>query len=183
MATLSNESAIARVFNYIAQPVETCDRCNAGIKHVFVVVYRDGSREKFGSECINKILNQAPDLMALFQKNSKLLTKYQEYVSIMTGPVDQMPRGSEYFGSGLYFVADSKGKDLFFKHWYFHPQFDAEKNGNGNRYVVEDATAYARKSCAEIARDLPAIQKEVERIEIFLARIMNKARAMQQVAA
>lgn len=184
MATdLMNQSGIARVIEYTASPVECCDRCSAGIKNVFVVVYRDGFRAKFGSECIRKMLAQAPDMWALFNKNSKLLVKYQEYVSILSGPVDQMPRGSEYFGSGLYFIADSKGKDIAFKNWFFHPNYDVAKNASGNRYVVYDPAEKARKDMAEIERGLAGLRKEIERIELFLARVLAKSQAQKVTSA
>lgn len=145
---LMNQSGIARVTQYTASPVECCDRCSAGIKNVFLVVYRDGFSAKYGSECIKKILDSAPDMRSLFNKNAKLLAVYQGYLRILSGPVEQMPRGSEYYGSGLYFVADASGKDIFFKRWVFHPSFDAEKNAAGGRYVVTDA---AKRECETLA--------------------------------
>ena len=168
-----NQTGIAKVFQYVANPVETCDRCSQGIKYVFVIAYRDGFTAKFGSECIHKMMDNAPDMWALFNKNAKLLTKYQDYVTILSGTIDQMPRGSEYFGSGLYFVADSKGKDISFNNSYFHPSFDSEKNALGSRYVVEDTEKKERDDMARIAKGLIGMKAEIARIELFLARILT----------
>ena len=168
-------SSIRSVTQYTASPVATCDRCSAGIKYVFVVTYKDGETQRFGSECINKILAGRTDLISLFKKNAKKLKKYQDYVAILTGPVEDMPRGSEYFGSGLFFVADSEGKDIFLKHWFFHPVMDAEKNAGGGRYV-NDPVKYAEKSKADIARDLPFLTAEITRLELFLAKVLRALR-------
>ena len=139
-------STIRSVTQYTASPVATCDRCSAGIKYVFVVTYKDGETQRFGSECINKILAGRTDLISLFKKNAKKLKKYQDYRAILTGGVDDMPRGSEYFGSGLFFIADSEGKDIFLKtHWFFHPLMDLERNAAGDRYV-SDPAEFAAKS-------------------------------------
>ena len=176
-------SGIKSVSYYIASPVECCDRCSAGIKHVFAVSYKDGQTQKYGSECINKILANAPNLKTLFAKNSKLLIKYRGWLSILTGPVENMPRGSEYFDSGLFFIGDSEGRDIFVdRHWFFHPLPDFEKNAGGGRYVA-DPNTYAEKCMAEIngKRGVSWLQAEVSRLELFLGRVL--AKAQMQVAA
>jgi hypothetical protein len=173
-------SAIRRVTFYVATGnVETCDRCSAGIRNVALVTYKDGDTQRYGSECINKILENAPDLRKLFNKNAKLLKKYQEYLTILSGPAEAMARGREYFNSGLFFVADSEGEDVAFNgHWFFHPLFDVEKNANGNRYVVsESPEAYAAKQIAEYKRyDEPKLIAEIARIELFLAKILRSVK-------
>ena len=153
-------------------PTGTCDRCGTGIKNVFVVTYRDGSVQNYGSECINKILSNAPDMKSLFAKNAKLLKRYQDYLTILSGPAEAMPRGSEYYGSGLYFIADSEGKDISFGHWFFHPIFDEEKNADHQRHVVK--TEWIARCEKEIQRDLPKLKSEIARLESFLGRILFK---------
>ncbi len=172
-------SAIRSVSFYVAYPVESCDRCSAAIKNVFVVSYRDGETQRYGSECINRILDAEPTLGKLFHKNAKLLRKYRDYLAILTGPVESMPRGQEYYGSGLYFIADSTGKDISFKHWFFHPVYDADKNASGQRYIVSDAAKRHVDCMAAIAHELPALNAEIVRLETFLARILRKATETQ----
>lgn len=160
------------------QPAGTCDRCGTGIKNVFVVVYRDGSVQNYGSECINKILANAPSMKTLFHKNAKLLRRYQDYLTILTGSVESMPRGSEYYGSGLYFIADSEGKDIYIPtHGLFHPLFDADKNTSGQHYHVKSAEQHVARCMADIAKDVLTLQTEIARLESFLARVLAKATA------
>lgn len=170
------DSAISRVTFYVAAgPVECCDRCSAGIRNVYLVAYRDGAIQRYGSECINKILNGDTSLRGLFNKNVKLLRRYQLTLAAISMPYDAMPRGSEYFGSGLYFIADSEGKDVYTTHWFFHPVYDAEKNTAGGRYVVTDAAAHVAKCQSEIEAGKVWLAAEIARIEGFLARVMRKA--------
>jgi hypothetical protein len=178
-----SKSGIKRVAFYIATPVETCDRCSAGIKYVAQVEYKDGTAQKYGSECINKILKEVPDMRTLWNKNSKLLKQYQDALGVLTRKPEDMPRGSEYFGSGLYFVADSTGKDIQggkSKHWYFHPVFDQDKNAANGRYVVKNVEEHRAKCMKEVNQDLPWFKSEIERLEAFLAKVLQKA---QQVAS
>ena len=153
-------------------PTGTCDRCGTGIKNVFVVTYRDGSVQNYGSECINKILSNAPDMKSLFTKNAKLLKRYQDYLTVLSGPIEAMPRGSEYFGSGLYFIADSEGKDISLGHWFFHPIFDEEKNADHQRHVVK--AEWLARCEKEVQRDLPKLKAEIARLESFLGRVLFK---------
>lgn len=171
-----NKTGISRVTCYTASPVETCDRCSAGIKYVSLVVYRDGSSARYGSECINKILDAAPDMRKLYAKNAKRLAQLLDYERILSGPVSAMPRGPEYYGSGLYMIADSKGSAIIFEHYFFHPEFDRERNEDSGRYPVRESDSeYAARQQAVIARSLPKLRAEITRIETFLARVLAKA--------
>ncbi len=176
-------TAIKSVHYYTAAPVECCDRCGQGIKHVAIVTYRDGAIQKYGMDCIDKILANVPDLKSLFHKNIKLARRYREYLAILTGPIEGMNRGREYFNSGLYFIADSEGKDIMFECWYFHPVFDAEKNAAGRNYVVKDPAAHVARCRQDVERKLPKLRSELERIETFLARVLTKAAAVEAAAA
>lgn len=172
-----NQSAVRKVSYYQASPVECCSRCSAGIKHVFVVSYTDGLTEKYGSECINKILDGDTSLGSLFNKNVKLLAKHQRALEAISSPEGTMPRGSEYFGSGLYFVADSEGKDVMADgHFFFHPVYDQEKNHGGDKYVVKDTAAYVQKCHQEIEgkRGKQWLAAQISRIETFLGRVVQK---------
>ena len=161
------------------QPAGTCDRCGTGIKNVFVVAYADGSVQNYGSECINKILANAPTMKTLFSKNAKLLRRYQDYLKILTGSHEDMPRGSEYYGSGLYFIADSEGKDIYIPtHGLFHPIFDVEKNASGQHYRVKNVQEHVERCAKDIAADVPKLQAEVTRLEKFLARCLANAQAV-----
>lgn len=172
-------SGIKSVTFYVASgPVECCDRCSAGIRNVYAVTYRDGQVQKYGSECINRILEHEPSLRTLFNRNAKLLRQYQDYLAILSGPIERMPRGSEYYGSGLYFIADSQGKDISFKHWFFHPEYDAEKNSNGKHYVVtDDGVRHVAKAVREIEIAKPLIAAEIARLEAFLAKVLRNCKA------
>ena len=169
-------SAIKSVSYYKAQGhVETCSRCGQGIRYVACVQYKDGLAIKYGMDCIERILAGDTSLRSLFRKNVKLAGRYRDYLDILTGPVEKMPRGHEYFNSGLYFVADSEGKDIGFGHLFFHPMSDFEKNASGNRYVIKDVPAEIEKFKAEIDKGVLKIQVELARIEGFLARSLSKA--------
>jgi hypothetical protein len=176
-------TAIKSVTPYTAAPVETCDRCGTGIKYVFAVTYRDGETLKYGSECIKKILDHAPDMLKLFNANAKKLATFKRGYAILSGPVGDMPRGREYYGSGMYFVGDGQGEDVFFKHWFFHPIMDTDKNQSGSRYVQDDPDGFEAKRLKEIAADLPAMKAEIERLELFLAKVMRCAAAKAPAAA
>lgn len=169
-------NGIKSVTSYTACPVECCDRCSQGIKYVFAVTYKDGLVQRYGMECIKHILENAPSLRTLFTKNAKLLQRYNEYISILTGPVDQMPRGREYFNSGLYFIADRSGKDISFHQWFFHPIYDVEKNQSGTAYVQKCSPAERAAECTkEIEKTVPKIKAEIARLEAFLAKVMRLA--------
>jgi len=169
-------TAVRSVFYYTASPVTSCDRCSQGIKHVAQVTYKDGLVQKYGLDCIEKILAAVPDLRTLYLRNAKLLTKYQRYLQILTGPAEDMPYGREYFNSGQYFIGDGNGKDLFcFDSWAFHPLCDWEKNQSGNQYVIKDKAASDARCQDDINRKVIKLRSEIERIEGFLARVLSKA--------
>jgi uncharacterized small protein (DUF1192 family) len=187
-----NQTAIARVTYFQAihkagdhiQPAGTCDRCGASILHVFQVHYRDGSKQDYGSECINKILAAAPSMRTLFNKNVKLLKRYQDYLAILSGPVSAMPRGQEYFGSGLYFIADSNGKDILFDdHFLFHPEYDAAKNIAGGQYLVNDPAARLSRVSKEIEQGIAKLTTEIARLEVYIGRVVAKAGAKAESEA
>lgn len=173
-------SAIRRVTFYQAAPVETCDRCGQGIKYVFAVTYKDDTVQRYGSECINKILAGEPNLRKLFSANSKKLARYQGYLEVLSRPVEDMPRGSEYYGSGLYMIADSEGKDISFQHYYFHPIYDVTKNLNGRNYVVKDPAKHVGQCMKEIEAAKPKLTAEIARLEGFLAKILRSVKKEEQ---
>lgn len=171
-------SAIRKVMFYTASPVETCDRCGTGIKYVSLVTYADGETQKYGSECIKKILDNAPTLKTLYNKNAKLLKLYMDALAVLSRDPKDMPRGREYFNSGKYFIADDNGNDIFAdRHWFFHPLFDVEKNQSGNAYVTKDADQYYAQAMAEIEgkRGKVWLQAEITRLEKFLGSVLQKA--------
>ena len=170
-------SAIYRVSCYTASPVETCDRCGQGIKYVCLVHFKDGSVQRFGMDCIDRILSGDTSLKTLFRKNQKLLARYSDYVAILTRAEHEMPRGSEYYGSGLYFIADSEGKDISFDHaGLFHPIYDAERNAAARHYNVTDPIKRLSENRQDIAVMIGKLRPEVKRLESFLARIIAKGK-------
>lgn len=179
-----NTSAIARVTYYQASPVRTCDRCSQGIKHVFRVTFRDGFIQEYGIECINKVLDNAPDLKSLFASNSKRLQKYLGWMQVLNRADAEMPRGSEYFSSGLYFIADEKGKDITGGRGerFFHPVYDEERNSVGPHYIVADPAEHVARCHAEIELGKKFFAKEIERLEVFLARVLRTQAIREQKA-
>lgn len=171
---LDQTGSILRVTYFQASPVHTCDRCGQGIKHVFSVLYRDQLRQEYGIECINRVLDNEPSLRSLFTKNYKLLQKRQRALRALSLPESEMPRGREYFNSGLYFIADEKGDDIMADtHWFFHPLYDVEKNHGGDRYVVTDDAAHLTRCRADIERGKVWLAKDIERLECFLAKVLR----------
>jgi len=171
---LDRTGSIARVSYFQASPVHTCDRCNQGIKHVFRVTFRDGLVQEYGIECINRVLDNEPSLRSLFAKNSKLLQKRQRALRALSLPEHQMPRGREYFGSGLYFIANEKGEDVMGDTcWFFHPLYDREKNIAVGKYVVRDESARLTECREQIEKGKTWLAKDIERIECFLAKVLR----------
>jgi hypothetical protein len=164
--------------------VETCDRCGQGIRNVALVTYKDGSAQRFGCDCIDKVLKQAPDLRKLYNRNAKLLKAYTDALEIFSRSPEQMPRGQEYFQSGLYFIANPKCDDIFgggrFGHWFFHPLFDEDKNGSGNAYVVTDKAKWQSEKLAEIEKGKAWFTQQISRVEGFLGRILAKVASEQE---
>jgi hypothetical protein len=189
---LLNKTGVRRVQFYVAPgQVETCDRCSAAIRNVALVTYKDSTVSKFGSECIKKILAQAPSLRTLFTKNAKLLKEYTDALEVLSRDPHDMPRGSEYFQSGLYFIADSTGKDIHGPgRSYFHPLIDEAKNSDPERiaairnnphsyggvYLVEDTDKFYAEKLADIngSRGKTWFAGEINRLERFLAAVLNK---------
>ncbi len=173
--TNAKTSGIKSVSFYVASPVECCDRCGQGIKYVSVVTFRDGSAQKFGMDCIEKILNGDNSLLKLFRKNVKMLQKYRDYLAILQRPFDQMPKGSEYYNAGFNFIADSEGKDIFFKSsGGFHPIVNMEKNQAGTAYVVQNEEERFRRDVLAINQMVEQLKPEITRLEKFVAYYINK---------
>jgi hypothetical protein len=181
MTQILGTTAVRSVYYYTASPVQCCDRCSQGIKHVARVTYKDGLVQQYGLDCIDRILQATPTLGTLYRKNAKLLVKYRNYLEILTGPVEAMPRGREYFGSGLYFIADAGGKDIFTESsWLFHPVYDVERNGDHERSLDrrgEGGAVWVKRCQDDIDRKVAYLNKEIPRIEGFLARVLSKAGA------
>ena len=174
-------TGIARVHCYVAPGrTETCDRCSRDIRHVCLVTWKDGRSERFGIECINKILGGDTSLQTLFKKNQKLAEKYAHYLDVLSREPELMPRGSEYFGSGLFFIADDDGKDISLGRWCFHPVPDWDKNQGGDAYVQQmTQEVYRTAKLADVAKMVTAIKIEQARVEGFLKKALIK----MQVAA
>jgi len=172
-------SAIKSVSCYTACPVETCDRCGSAINLVNVVTLKDGTSQKFGSECINKILAGDTSLKGLFAKNAKLLKRYKNWLETLRLPVEQWPVGSDYYNSGFFFVAATNGEEIRYGKSgssLFHPLHFAKPSSpyfrdgaQGDRIKADHAAK------PELARQYLAA--EILRIESFLARIVAKGLA------
>lgn len=180
-------SAIASVSTYIAAPVETCDRCSAAIKIVTVVVYKDGFREKFGSECINKILSGDTSLKSLFNRNVKRLAKAKRILEIFSRPLDQIPHDRGY-RDGFYMIAEENGgRAICLKHYYFHPTYlvDAHFSGQvehacfgtkpfGTCWIADTRENWEKRCISELEDGKAELRKQIDRLEKFLARVLAK---------
>lgn len=190
-----------RLSFYTASPVETCDRCNQGIKHVALIELKDGTRQKFGMDCINKMLAGDNSLKSVFAKNQKLLKRYTRSLEILNMPIEQMPRGDEYYNSGIFMVGgnelESRG-NIYGEggKCFFHPVIDVEKNTMGSNYPMNGLQTFWTKGNAwtpntpenkrahyiqEIEAGRVWFAQEVERIGGFLARVLNNAAAKASV--
>lgn len=196
MTTTNNHpkpTAIISVGYYVASPVQTCDRCGQGIKHVFPVRLKDGTFYKYGSECITRVLEGDTSLLALWKKNAKRLQELKAHAEILARPLDQIPTGHEYYGSGIYIITDEKGKTINGSKTgccIFHPNVDMERNlkssypidgrpgewiENGKRCFGSYTPEVARRSMLEKIEEAKTyIAGEIARIEPFLARILAK---------
>lgn len=171
---LSNASGIARMSCYRAAPPETCDRCSAGISIVNVVFFKDGTRSTYGSDCIEKVLAGDTSLVRLYRKNFKALERALRADRALAKGADA-PRGHEYYGSGIYMVADETGEDVFAdRRAYFHPKVDEEKNRSGRNYVQQDYPKFAAEALAAMTRGRASLATEIARLEAFLGRIVAK---------
>jgi hypothetical protein len=194
-------SSIRRVTFYTACPVETCDRCGQGIKHVALVAFKDETFQRFGLDCINKILAGDNSLKSAFKKNQKLLQRYTRSLEILSMKPEEMPRGSEYYNSGIFMVGgnefESRG-DVWGEggRVYFHPVIDVQKNLSGNHYRMDGRQTFPTKGnpwtpntpenkrlayVEEIESGKVWFAKEIERISSFLARVLNNAVAKSSV--
>jgi hypothetical protein len=180
-------SAIKSVNYYVASPVECCDRCSQGIKHVFSVSLKDGTQFKYGSECINKILANDTSLKGLWRKNSKRLMELKRHLEILSRPLEQIPTHQEYYHSGIYIITDEDGKIINgskTSSCIFHPNVDIDrcmasdygKNTSTTGLIGKSSTAESlhAKFSAGIEEAKKFIKGEIDRIEPFLARILAK---------
>lgn len=113
MQTNQTISGVRRVTFYTACPVETCDRCGQGIKHVALVKFKDETTQRYGLDCINKILEGDTSLKGLFKKNQKLLATYTARLEILNRSI--IPKGCEYYDSGMFLVVGDDGKAISVK--------------------------------------------------------------------
>lgn len=155
---------------------QTCDRCNADIRHVSLVTWKDGTSRRYGSECIGKILTGDTSLRRLFEKNRKQAERYAHWAEVLRREPAAMPRGGEYFGSGLYFVADESGADIVWGgHCQFHPVPDWARNQSGGLYVqCGSEQDYRVARLAEVGKALAWLDAESLRIAEFLGRVLAK---------
>jgi hypothetical protein len=191
---MKNISGIKSVSSYVASPVECCDRCSQGIKQVYVVIYKDGLREKFGCECINRILAGDNSLKSLFKRNAAKLKKYQRYLEILSLPEADIPiREEGYFGRGFNMIADDSGRALCFDHYFFHPTKLGEQVGfsgrqehvcfgvrpGGSCWMMDTQENWTDRCRYEIEKGRAKLQAEIARIEKFLARVVAKGMAQE----
>ena len=188
---IADVSGLRRMSYYVAPgAVEICDRCGAAIRIVAVVEWRDGTKQKYGSECINKILGGDTTLKGLFKKNFNLLRQFQGWLDVLNRPVNQIPKGREYFKSGLYMITDDNGKDIHASKtgaFLFHPDADLERNavsdyaflqeGESLPYHTSGKMTYAQfqaKRLKEIEDAKVWLQDQISRLESFLAKVVEK---------
>lgn len=198
MTTTTNKApeptAIKSVGYYTASPVECCDRCGQGIKHVFPVHLKDGTVFKYGSECINKVLAGDTTLKSLWRKNAKRLQELKHHIEVLSRPVSEMPKGFEYFNSGIFIIIDDNGKSINGSQTgsiLFHPEADEAKNAasqypadgrqqwDGKKYIAWTPEARRAQALEKIESAKAWINSEIARIEPFLARILAKGLAGQ----
>jgi hypothetical protein len=183
---LAELTGIRSVHFYIATgPVETCDRCGSAIRQVAVVTWKDGTSQKYGSECINKILAGDTSLKSLFRKNSKWLKRYTDWLEILNRPIEKMPHTQEYYGSGLYFITDDKGESLVSTGGsLWHPDVDLEKNetsryrllkpGERGNTAQKDYATFRAKAIEDIEKAKAGYSNQIVKLQAFLARIIEK---------
>lgn len=172
-----NESAISRVSFHVAAQATTCDRCSQGIKNVVTVAFKDGTSSNFGLDCIHKVLAGDLSLKSAFNRNKKLLIKLKAVHEVLSRKPEDMPKGHEYYGSGLYFVCLDDGSQIWLKDGaLFHPVYDVEKNRNSRYYAVADAAAWDANTRAKISAARPVVESEIVRVERFLASVLTRAK-------
>lgn len=192
--TSTPPSAIRRVSSYIASPIESCDRCGAGIKYVTLVSYVDGSAKRYGSECIGRVMQGDHSLKTLFAKQQARAVQLTRYLSILSRPPEQLPRGREYYQSGIFFIGDDgipldpakpeKSDITFGSRWFFHPFVDWSKNqeGLGGRTPLAGTPdQWKQKQMADIHTVIPKMEAELRNVHEFLRRALQKyAAALQE---
>jgi hypothetical protein len=175
----------------------TCDRCGAGIATVHAVDFKDGSRQVFGTDCIEKILAGDTSLRGLYRKQVKNVARLNRALDALRLG-DAAPRGNEYYGSGMFFVTDSTGEAIVWGSGsLWHPTMDAEKNQGGTSYRLDGKSFYfpwvgrqdntpenfTLRARSSMARAIPEIEAEVAKIESFLGRIVAKGLVTPEKAA
>ena len=171
---------------YRADGTEFCDRCGAAIKNVALVSWKDGTTSRFGSECINKILAGDNSLMALYRKNEKILKSATMALDVLSRPIESMPFGSEYYGSGKFFIADDEGEDIHGKNgWFFHPIADLEKNAASDFYNFcepgdegcgqKTYEQFRKEALMKIESGKKFFQAKIVEAQAFLTRILATA--------
>ena len=153
----------------------SCDHCGQGIKNINVVEYIDGTVKRFGTTCIFRILSGNPSLVKFYQKKQRELATLKNNLEVLNRAPADLPRGSEYFNSGLYFIADDKGKDINGNRcWIWHPAIDWEKNQAGKNYRQESREQWARESAEGIQKAREWIEGAIFRAEAFLTKYLEK---------
>jgi len=183
MQNPQNISSITRVKYYdLGKAVKNCDRCGLGIRYIHEVNFIDGQKLVYGSDCIYKILAGDNNLLTFYKKKQKLLSRLNEILDVLSRNPEEIPRGSEYFDSGLFFIGN--GKTIKTKHgekkqdlihgsrWFFHPIIDESKNLNSDRR--RDPSKFKEKSMDDIKNRIPKIKAEADLCERFLAQYLNK---------
>jgi hypothetical protein len=101
-------------------------------------------------------------------------------------PVDKIPKVKEYYGSGIWIIGDDEGETITQEgsRILFHPDVDLERNatsqyafpepGQPKQYGQEDYDEFRKKSLNEIEKARQLIEKEVAKLQAFLARIIEK---------
>ena len=175
----------------------TCDRCGAGIAMVHAVDFKDGSRQVFGTDCIEKILSGDTSLQSLYRRQVKNLARCKRAVeALQLG--DAAALGQEYYGAGMFFVADSTGASVTGDRGqsFWHPKVDAEKNLagtnyrldgrlilKGGRWVNNTPEQFTLQAREDMTRALGYFNAEVAKIESFLGRIVAKGLVTPEKAA
>ena len=118
---------------------------------------------------------------------------------MLNRPVEQIPKGQEYFKSGMFMIADDNGEEIHASRtggFLFHPDVDLERNamseyallqeGESSPYQTSGKMTYAKfqaKSMKGIEEGRMWLKEQVSRLESFLAKVVEKGmlKAEQQV--
>ena len=141
-----------------------CDRCGRPIMNVFTVVYIDGSRQTFGSECVRKFI--APEGTKIIKTRMEQMAQYMDYRKCLA--MDTPPVGSSSQDGDTYFVTDSKGESIFItgelvrwgvhggNHWVFHTKYTT-----GGKVVTDKMHADYEKAKKEVDQAIDNLQKSI----------------------